>query len=179
MSTNEIERDAKLIERALNYDEGGFDELHTIYEPGVFRFAYFYLMNREDAEEITQNTFFTLSRKLHTVDTSKPIKGLLFSFAYGHIRNYKRNIKMESIENFHERVEKPSQEEKVIIDQIQSLVLEELKNFDPETRITLLEHLEDKELSEISETLKTPLGTIKARICRARETLRKRLRKFL
>ncbi|NUN71046.1 MAG: sigma-70 family RNA polymerase sigma factor, partial [Bacteroidetes bacterium] len=58
-------------------------------------------------------------------------------------------------------------------------VLEEAINALPEKyrQVILMRHSEDMDYQEIADTLKLPLGTVKAHIFRAREILYKRLRR--
>jgi RNA polymerase sigma-70 factor (ECF subfamily) len=58
--------DAELITRAQNGDVEAFEALFHVYKRRVFRLCLRMIKNPADAEELTQEAFLTLFRKIHT-----------------------------------------------------------------------------------------------------------------
>jgi hypothetical protein len=56
--------DEELVHRARDGDPTAFDEIVERHKGAVFRAALAALRNREDAEDVTQETFITAFRKL-------------------------------------------------------------------------------------------------------------------
>ena len=70
--------DAELVERVLAGNAGAFDELVRRYLRRAFAVSIRILGNREDAEDMTQESFLAALEKLHTFDTSRPFGPWLF-----------------------------------------------------------------------------------------------------
>ena len=67
--------------------------------------------------------------------------------------------------------------EEVEANELQSYIHQEISELPPKYRsIIMLRYLEEFSLQEISDIMDIPLGTVKTRIHRGREALRKRLR---
>lgn len=63
--------DIDLVRRIKAGEDGAFEEMVRRYHARVYSLAYGVLRNAEDAEEATQDTFWTLHRKIGTFDESK------------------------------------------------------------------------------------------------------------
>jgi RNA polymerase sigma-70 factor (ECF subfamily) len=143
---------------------------------------------REDAEDVTQEAFVRMFRALERYDTSRPFAAWLMTIAsrlcIDHIRRRRVNPvsltqqEPDSEERYEMDVEDPgpgpdevtsnSEEERRSNDLIQSLP--------PHYRVVVvLRHQQDLSYEEIAQALNLPLGTVKARIHRAREILKQRL----
>src|SRR5689334_19926269 len=62
--TEEIHPDVALVARAREGDTAAFEQLVRQYERQIFRVAQHITQNREDAEDITQDTFLKAYEKL-------------------------------------------------------------------------------------------------------------------
>jgi RNA polymerase sigma-70 factor (ECF subfamily) len=62
------------VEAAKNGDEGSFAELLRRHERRVFRLASRFFLHREDVEEVAQETFLTVWRKLPTYRAEAPLE---------------------------------------------------------------------------------------------------------
>src|SRR6266496_5298258 len=63
--------DLDLVRRIKAGDEKAFEQMVERYHARVYSLSYGILRNVEDAEEATQDTFLTLSRKIATFDESR------------------------------------------------------------------------------------------------------------
>ena len=57
------------IARALRGDQTGYAALYEVFATGIYRLCYSLLFNREDAEDVMQETFVYAFRNLHRYDT--------------------------------------------------------------------------------------------------------------
>ena len=57
-----------VVRKAKNGDKEAFSELVTIYSDRIYNLALRILRNREDAEDVLQETFLTVLQKLNTFD---------------------------------------------------------------------------------------------------------------
>jgi RNA polymerase sigma-70 factor (ECF subfamily) len=181
-------RDAETLERCRAGDERAYRELVDRYRRQVYSLAYRMVRSAEDAEDITQETFVRVFRSLDRYDPRRPFTAWLFTIAarlcIDAIRRRKhRPIALvrrdgESDEDRIIEVEDPgpgpedlasrAEEERRTGDLIESLP--------PHYRIVvIMRHQQDLSYEEIAEALRVPLGTVKARIHRARALLKQRL----
>jgi RNA polymerase sigma-70 factor (ECF subfamily) len=180
--------EAGLVRRCLAGDEKAYRELVEMYQGQVFSLALRMVRRREDAEDATQETFVRMFRALERYDTDRPFAAWLMTIAsrlcIDQIRRRRVNpvsltqTEPGSDEAYEMDVEDPgpgpdeitshSEEERRSNELIQSLP--------PHYRVVVvLRHLQDLSYEEIAQALNLPLGTVKARIHRAREILKLRL----
>jgi RNA polymerase sigma-70 factor (ECF subfamily) len=67
-----VERD--LIERACAGDESAYELVVRAHQEAVFRLAYLFLGDADEAEDAAQETFIRAHRVLKTFDTSRPLR---------------------------------------------------------------------------------------------------------
>lgn len=60
--------DAALVLRAQDGDVSAFERLVDRHQAGLFRVAYMVLGNRQDAEDVVQESFLTAWRRLHLLE---------------------------------------------------------------------------------------------------------------
>ncbi|MBI4365116.1 MAG: sigma-70 family RNA polymerase sigma factor, partial [Candidatus Latescibacteria bacterium] len=180
------ERD--LVRRCLAREERAYRELVRRYQAPVVNLAWRITGNPEDAAEVAQETFIRVLRSLHTYDPERPLKTWLFkiaaNLALDAIRRRKRRpAALEDLFNEEdgpvlEAVEPgPGPDAALRIDQaserFDALVREMPEHYQA---ILYLRYREDLAYDEIAETLAIPLGTVKVRLHRAHEMLRRKLR---
>src|ERR1700730_15571677 len=71
MAENETPSDLDLVRRIKAGDEEAFGQMVQRYHARIYSLSYGVLRNAEDAEEATQDSFWTLYRKIGTFDESK------------------------------------------------------------------------------------------------------------
>lgn len=70
-----------LMKRVTEGDNDAFCLLYEATAKGIFAFAYSYLGKREDAEDVTQETFFAAKRKAHLYRPGTDVRAWLFQIA--------------------------------------------------------------------------------------------------
>lgn len=180
--------DSDLIRRCLAGDQKACRDLVQRYQRPVFSVIMRVVRSAEDAEDLTQETFVRMFRALDRYDLERPFTAWLFTIAtrigIDHLR--RRKVKTVSLSI----AEPGSTEERTIDvvdpglrpDEVTSYGEEEdrasaLINSLPEHYriVVLLRHQQDLSYEEIAEALGVPLGTVKARIHRARALLKDRI----
>jgi RNA polymerase sigma-70 factor (ECF subfamily) len=73
--------DEQLVARARAKDFGAFEELLDRYEDKVFRLAYRFVRNETEAQEILQDTFLSIWRKLDTFKGDAQFSSWLYRVA--------------------------------------------------------------------------------------------------
>jgi len=179
----------RLTERAKRGDREAFAELIEIYKDKIFQLAYRMVGNRQDAEDIAQETFLRVYANLHQYDDSYKFSTWIYRIATNLCIDRGRKKRPhfsldEEIEpgqglDWYSRLSSRDNtpEEKLVTRELQERVQDALSHLAPKYRsIMILRYIEDLSLQEISEVLKLPVTTIKTRIHRGREALRSRLR---
>src|ERR1700687_4503982 len=71
MAVEEVATDLDLVRRIKAGGEEAFEPMVQRYHARIYSLSYGVLRNAEDAEEATQDSFWTLYRKIGTFDESK------------------------------------------------------------------------------------------------------------
>ncbi|MGO0058790.1 RNA polymerase sigma factor SigW [Brevibacillus fluminis] len=179
----------RLTARAKRGDRDAFVELIEIYKDKIFQLAYRMVGNRQEAEDIAQETFLRVYANLHTYDDSYKFSTWIYRIATNLCIDRGRKKRPDfSIDeeaegteglDWHSRLSSKEQtpEEQVVTQELQETVQDALSKLAPKYRsVMVLRYIEDLSLQEISEVLKLPITTIKTRIHRGREALRSKLR---
>ncbi len=157
------------------------------YQTPVVNLAWRITGNSDDAAEVAQETFIRVLRSLHTYDPERPLKTWLFKIAANLALDSLRRRKRRPvpIEDLFDENEGPLLEavEPGLGPDAQLSLGQSAERFDalvqelPEhyQAILYLRYREDLAYEEIAETLRVPLGTVKVRLHRAHQILRRKL----
>ncbi len=180
--------EAGLVRRCLAGDEKAYRELIERYQGQVYSVALRMVRRPEDAEDLTQETFVRMFRALSRYDPTRPFGAWLFTIAsrlcIDHIRRRKvspislTRRERESDEEYEIEVEDPGlrPDEAAAHEEESRRAAALIDSLPPHYRIVvLLRHVQDLSYEEIAEALHLPLGTVKARIHRARALLKARI----
>lgn len=186
------QQDFAWIEAFLAQDESGFDHLVLRYKDKVFNLCYRFLGDRQEANDCAQETFVKVYRSLknfrfdasfstwlYTI-TVNTCKNRLKSAEYRY-RNRKVPIdpKEEGEQGHHAELEDPapsplahleSREKETLIQRALDALPQE-----PKTMIVLRD-IEGLSYEEIAHVTGYQLGTVKSKLCRARQQLREKLK---
>ncbi len=179
----------RLVERAKRGDREAFAELIEMYKDKIYQLAYRMVGNRQEAEDIAQETFLRVFANLQMYDSSYKFSTWIYRIATNLCIDRGRKKKADfSLDeeaegttglDWHSRLssQEKSPEDQLVTKELQETVQEALSGLAPKYRsIMILRYIEDLSLQEISEILKLPVTTIKTRIHRGREALRAKLR---
>lgn len=83
--------DTSLIQRAANGEAAAWEPLMLAHQEPVFRLAYLFLGDADDAEDITQETFLRAYHGLKRFDPTRPLRPWLLSIAANLARNRHRS----------------------------------------------------------------------------------------
>jgi RNA polymerase sigma-70 factor (ECF subfamily) len=178
-----------LVRRCLKDDGEAFRLLVERYQGEVYSLAVRLVGRPEDAEDLTQETFLRAFRALRRYDPTRPFGAWLHTIASRlcidrHRRNRAKLVSLTRPEEGtagEERtidLEDPgvTPEEQAERSELARRLEALVQELPPESRAAiLLRHQQDLPYEEIARTLGVPLGTVKARIHRARMMLKQKL----
>ena len=84
--------DATLIERSLKGEKEAFARIVERYQHRVFHLALARMPNRQDADDLAQETFLQAYRKLHSFDPRYSFKTWLFTICVNLGKNHLRGL---------------------------------------------------------------------------------------
>jgi RNA polymerase sigma-70 factor, ECF subfamily len=179
----------KRIKQVLKGDQNAFAELVEIYKDKVFQICYRLLGNRHEAEDIAQEAFIRAYVNIETFNQKRKFSTWLFRIATNlcidRIRKKKPDYFLDAEVAGTEGLTMYSQvaadvqlpEDEVENMELQETIQKEISKLPEKYRsVIVLKYIEELPLQEISEILDLPLGTVKTRVHRGREALRKQLR---
>jgi len=186
-SYREVDPDGELVVRWQGGDASAFEELIRRHETRVFRLLMRMLGSREEAEDVSQETFLSLHRHGHKFRHDARFSTFIYRVAANAALNRRRTLgrKNARIRQLQARnaagddlPSSPRDPESAVRGvEAQAHVQEALLRLPPDLRMaTVLYDIEGLSYKEIASALKIPEGTVKSRIHRARSALRERLK---
>ena len=178
------QNDAKLIQQILQGDPDAFSPLVKKYQKGVHALVWRKIGDFHIAQEITQDAFLNAYRKLGTLKNPNLFAGWLYVIASNLCLDWlrKNRLPMESldVEDTNE-VDKVSYSQYMVekreseADETRREVVKDLLKKLPESERTVmtLHYLGEMTIKTISEFLGVSQNTVKSRLNRARNRLRK------
>ena len=178
-----VESDVQLIHRTLAGDEAAFTALVRKYQKGVHALAWRKVGDFHIAEEITQDTFLQVHKKLTTLQNPNQFAGWLYVITNRMCIRWFKNKKptMLSLEKISRtEVDKSSykhyvseQRETEAVERRYEIVMGLLKKLpESERTVVTLHYLGEMTAKEIGNFLGVSANTIKSRLQRARKRLR-------
>jgi len=188
--SREVLADAELVRKTLHSREN-FGFLMEKYEAKLLRYImYFTGLSKECAEDVLQETFVKVFRKLNSFNQSLSFSSWIFRIAHNEAINYlkknknkltisldaedEQNLSLINILASEENVVK-----KISGQETSAKVREALTHLRSDYReVLILRYLEQYDLNEISDILKKPLGTIGVLLSRAKISFKELAKKF-
>jgi len=179
----------EIISKAKKGDQEAFSKLLDKYKGAIYSVIYKMVRNKQDAEDLVQETFIKAFASLSTFNEEYAFSTWLFKIATNNCIDYLRKKKLKTLsidkpleskngELFIELSDEKETPEKEIINKekqnIINIAIDSLPSI--YRNAIILRHKKDKSYEEISNILNIPIGTVKARIFRAREILKVILR---
>jgi len=187
-----FEREA-LLERLRTDADKTFDELFERYNSMVFRLAYRILGDREEALDVSQDVFFTVYRKLHRFRGESSLKTWIFRIAINRASNRCRwwnRLRRRGTVSLDEHLSAGrdyvlsqtveaggnSPEQNLLLHERRAEIENWLLRLPVHQRIAvIMRDVEGMSYEEIAESMHVSLGTVKSRIARGRQELKRHL----
>lgn len=170
-------RDSSLVDAILRGNRSAFGELVARYQRLVASVIWRYGVGRSEIEDVVNEVFIKAYQNLHQFRPEHPFSTWLYRLAVNHAIDHKRRLRKEQA-----RTEMPEQiadpaptaRQGLERDERTTLVREALESIKPHYRDALfLVYVEGLKVDEAARTLGLPQGTIKTRLMRGREALRR------
>ncbi len=178
--------DRDLVKRWQAGDEAAFEQLVRLHEKKVFRLLLRMMGNREEAEDVAQETFLSLHRHGHRFRGEARFSTFVYRVASNAALNRRRTlgrnrarlkklaVRQAAGDDLPQSPRNPEDSTGGV--EISGAVRDALETLKPSLRLpVLLYDIEGLAYGEIAEVLGVAEGTVKSRIHRARQALRQKL----
>lgn len=177
---HEISRET--IIRAAQGDLTAFEAIYKYASGFVYNVALRLLNSREDAQEVTQDVFVTLHRKLDTYRFESSLKTWVYRITFNLCMNRLQKRKREEgpLIPYEEALENPrtqehfkqSQEVPILAADQEGQIRGMLEALPPDQKTCLvLRSIEGLSYEEIAAAMNTNINTVRSRLKRAREKM--------
>lgn len=168
----------QLIGRVLQGDRDSFCELVMKYQHAVYGLAFHYLKNFADAEDVTQEVFLEAYQHLGTLKHPERfgswLNGIATNLCKMWLRRQRQTLSIDELGQQEEQAASPME----VYEQhdLHERVMSAISQLPEPNRIVLtLYSMDGLSYEEIGAFLDVPIGTVRSRIHRARQTLKKEL----
>ncbi|MGG3102023.1 RNA polymerase sigma factor SigW [Bacillus velezensis] len=179
----------KRIKQVKKGDQNAFAEIVDLYKDKIYQLCYRMLGNVHEAEDIAQEAFIRAYVNIDIFDINRKFSTWLYRIATNltidRIRKKKPDYYLDAEVAGAEGLTMYSQiaadgvlpEDAVLSLELSDTIQKKiLKLPDKYRTVIVLKYIDELSLIEIGEILNIPVGTVKTRIHRGREALRKQLR---
>lgn len=183
------EDEPKTIAQALSGDQRAYAALVEKHKGPVFHIVFKIVRNQDAANDLVQETFMKAFSSLASYRSEYRFSTWLYKIAANSSIDYlrKRRINALSLDQpvetqdgqmEFEVADNTHNPEKDLVRKQQRFSIDEAIQSLPDKyrEVIIYRHKDDKSYEEIADSLGIPVGTVKARIFRARELLKKKLR---
>jgi RNA polymerase sigma-70 factor (ECF subfamily) len=163
---------SSLLRRARGGEAAAFESLVRMYQGSVYSIGYRMFSRRDVAEDLAQDVFLQLYRKLDSIESLEHLGFWLRRVASNLAIDWLRRASHSATQPLEDGAEIPEQpkDDDPLLNRQLSRLLGELT---PAARaVMLLRYQEDCDVAEIAEALDMPVNTVKSHIKRSLTALR-------
>lgn len=184
---NNKERDIALVQKAIHGDQKAYSELMTLYWASVEKTFSLKLQSREDVEDLSIATFSKAFDKLKSYNDSFAFSTWINTIATNTLIDFFRKKDQKTISIDDDKDDDSSTlniidngldpERNLILKQKNKHIASLVHQLKPHYReLIIMRYLDELSYAEIAEKLNMPLGSVKAKLFRARDLLVKILK---
>ena len=180
--------DTRLAKMSRTGDRRAFSELVDRYKDKIYYLAYRMLGNVQEAEDIVQETFLRVFANLYRYNENQKFSTWIYRIATNlcidRLRKRKAVYSLDAEMPDQEGREyyttlnskDPTPEQQYVLSETQETIRRAIDSMPEKYKaVILLRYMHDMSLQEIGEALDMPVTTVKTRVHRGREYLRKKL----
>ncbi|MCU0413625.1 MAG: sigma-70 family RNA polymerase sigma factor [Ignavibacteriaceae bacterium] len=181
--------ETELIQKAQSGDKQALAELVKKYEQTIYNFAFKICRDKNYAEHIMQETFYSMVKSLHQFDHNSKLSTWLYRIVANHCLMMARKAKSRSFVSFDDDDENLF-EEKYAADwnsipykdtenkELKRILDMAIQNLSPDYRMVfLLRDVEGLSTEETAQVTELSIPAVKSRLHRARAFLREEINK--
>jgi RNA polymerase sigma-70 factor (ECF subfamily) len=180
--------ETRLAKLSRGGDRRAFAELVELYKDKIYHLGYRMLNQKQEAEDVVQETFLRVYMNLEKYDENQKFSTWIYRIATNlcidRLRKRKPNYSIDADMSDNDGTDwhsilssdEAGPEEELILSETQQNIRDAIQTLpDKYKTVVVLRYLHDMSLQEISDVLDMPVTTVKTRVHRGREFLRKKL----
>lgn len=180
--------ETRLAKLSRGGDRRAFAELVELYKDKLYHLAYRMLNQSHEAEDVVQETFLRVYTNLHRYDETQKFSTWIYRIATNlcidRLRKRKANYSLDAEMPDGEGADwysllpsdQATPESEVVLSEMQGHIRAAIETLPEKYKsVVILRYLHDMSLQEIGDVLGMPVTTVKTRVHRGREFLRKKL----
>lgn len=172
--------DKEIVVLAVKGDIKAFEQLVFRYEKPIFCYIQKFIVQKENAEDLAQETFIKIYRSLKTFDPEYKFKTWIYTVAtntvYDWLRKAKKNKELFIIDDPDNSFETIDESNAYKLLEDKELVDNALKNIKPVYQsVLVLFYRDGLQYEEIADVLQVPINTVKTYMYRAKKALSEEL----
>jgi RNA polymerase sigma-70 factor (ECF subfamily) len=180
--------ETRLAKLSRGGDRRAFAELVELYKDKIYHLGYRMLNQKQEAEDVVQETFLRVYTNLERYDENQKFSTWIYRIATNlcidRLRKRKPSYSIDAEmtdgegSDWHSMLASDSvgPDEELILSETQQNIRQAIQTLpDKYKTVVILRYLHDMSLQEISDVLEMPVTTVKTRVHRGREFLRKKL----
>jgi len=180
--------ETRLAKLSRGGDRRAFAELVELYKDKIYHLGYRMLNQKQEAEDIVQETFLRVYMNLERYDENQKFSTWIYRIATNlcidRLRKRKPSYSIDAEVTDGETTDwhallaskDAGPDEELILSETQTNIREAIQTLPEKYKaVVVLRYLHDMSLQEIADVLNMPVTTIKTRVHRGREFLRKKL----
>src|SRR3954465_2391719 len=184
------EEEARILRGLRAGIDGAYQELIDRYEQPIFNMVYRLLGNQTDACDVVQEVFLKVFRSVHSFREQSSLRTWIYRIAVNEAHNHRRwfarhcrrEVPLEKDRADYDYAIELAQDpgrspyDQALDSETRAIVERALTKINPLFRIAVvLRDIQNMSYEEIADILQISLGTVKSRILRGREALRREL----
>jgi RNA polymerase sigma-70 factor (ECF subfamily) len=174
----------QVLETIQSGNESAFEMIFKAYYQPLCRYAYSFLEDKEEAEEVVQSAFITVWEKRKSIDIQTSLKSYLYRMVRNGCLNVIKHEKVKQQHVAHElavtEVSYESVSQKVYATELEVKISEAMKALPDQCRLVFqLSRFEELKYQEIADQLKISVKTVENHMGKALKIMREQLKEYL
>lgn len=174
----------QVLETIQSGNESAFEMIFKAYYQPLCRYAYSFLEDKEEAEEVVQSAFITVWEKRKSIDIQTSLKSYLYRMVRNGCLNVIKHEKVKQQHVAHElavtEVSYESVSQKVYATELEIKISEAMKALPEQCRLVFqLSRFEELKYQEIADQLKISVKTVENHMGKALKIMREQLKEYL
>ncbi len=177
--------DQELVRRVQKGNKRAFDQLFTRYQGRIFGLVSRYVRDRQEVEDVVQEAFIKAFRALPRFRGDSQFYTWLYRIAINTAKNHLvarsrrppgADIDADEAESFEPMRQVENPENELARDELSKVIHQAIAELPDDLRSALtLREFDGMSYEQIADIMDCPVGTVRSRIFRARESIDKRM----
>jgi RNA polymerase sigma-70 factor (ECF subfamily) len=174
----------EVLQTIQSGNESAFEMIFKAYYQPLCRYAYSFLEDKEEAEEVVQSAFITVWEKRNTLHIQTSFKSYLYRMVRNGCLNVIKHEKIKQQHVAHElavmEVSSESVSQKVYASELELKITEAMKALPEQCRLVFqLSRFEELKYQEIADQLQISVKTVENHMGKALKIMREQLKEYL